>query len=78
MTPLEVAQQVKDILSGKPHDYTVTEAEARDIAYHYLRTHYAEKMRPAKITKESRNGKGEAVWLVELVDRASETFDVGL
>jgi 2-oxoglutarate ferredoxin oxidoreductase subunit alpha len=71
LEPLEIVAQVKDILANKPYDYTVSEAEARDIAYHYLRTHYAEKLRPVKFTKESRDGKGEALWHVEFVDRTN-------
>lgn len=69
--PKMVAQQVKDALANKKVDLSVSEADARDIACHYLRTHSGEKMRPGKIVKESKNGKGEAVWRVELVERAS-------
>jgi 2-oxoglutarate/2-oxoacid ferredoxin oxidoreductase subunit alpha len=71
MEPMWIVQHVQDILAGKKVDYDVTEEEARDIAYHYLRTHFAEKMRPVKFTKEERNGKGEALWHVEFVDRTS-------
>jgi 2-oxoglutarate ferredoxin oxidoreductase subunit alpha len=69
--PMYVVEHVKNILANKPLDYSVTEEEARDIAYHYLRTHYAEKLRPVKFIKESKNGKGESVWRVELVERAT-------
>jgi 2-oxoglutarate ferredoxin oxidoreductase subunit alpha len=69
--PLFVVRNVKDILAGKTVDLSVTEVEARDIAYHYLRTHYAEKMRPSKITKQDKDGQGESIWHVELVDRTS-------
>ena len=71
LEPLEIVEQVKAIMANKAYDYTLTEKEARDIAYHYLRTHYAEKMRPAKIVRENKDGKGEPVWRVELVERTS-------
>ena len=69
--PQWVIQQIKDRLAKKPLDLSVSEADAREIAYHYLRTHYAEKMRPGAVIKESKNGKGESVWRVELVERTS-------
>lgn len=73
--PLEpdyVVACVKNLLAGKPaFEPEVSEAEAKDICYHYLRTHFHEKMRPIKLIKESKNGKGEPVWKVELVDRAT-------
>ena len=68
--PLYVAEHVKRILDNKPLNVQVTEADAREIAYHYLRTHFAEKLRPGRLTKESVNGKGEPIWKVELVERA--------
>jgi 2-oxoglutarate ferredoxin oxidoreductase subunit alpha len=73
LEPLEVAAQVKDIVAGKKHNLEVSEAEAKEIAYHYLRTHYAEKLRPVKLVRESANGKGEPIWSVELAERASGT-----
>jgi 2-oxoglutarate/2-oxoacid ferredoxin oxidoreductase subunit alpha len=72
LEPAYVVSCVKNLLAGKPaFEPEVTEAEAKDICYHYLRTHFHEKMRPMKVIKESRNGKGEAIWRIELVDRAS-------
>ena len=71
LEPLEIVNQVKAIMANKAYDYTLTEKEARDIAYHYLRTHYAEKMRPSKVVRENKDGKGEPCWRVELVERTS-------
>ncbi len=71
MEPVQVALQVKEILSGKKPQLSVTESEAREIAYHYLRTHYAEKLRPGKLSQSKPNGREEPVWKIELVERAT-------
>lgn len=71
MEPLYVVEHVERILAGKPWNLDVTEEEAREMAYHYLRTHYAEKLRPGKITRGTSKGVSEDVWNVELVDRTS-------
>lgn len=71
LEPQWVVERVREILAGKRMDLNVSEEDARDIAYHYLRTHYAEKLRPTTIVMESKNGKGEAIWRVELTERAS-------
>ena len=62
---------MKDAAAGKKINLDLSEAEAKEIAYHYLRTHYAEKLRPVKLTRESANGHGEPIWNVELAERVS-------
>lgn len=69
--PHYVCTQVREALAGKKVCLDVTEDEAREIAYHYLRTHYAEKLRPGKLTREEKNGRGEPTWKIELVERSS-------
>lgn len=69
--PSDVAREVKAIVSGKKKDLEVAEEEAKEIAYHYLRTHMHEKLRPVKLVKESSNGHGEPVWSIELAERVS-------
>jgi len=71
MQPAQVVMQVKELLSGKKPLLSVTESEAREIAYHYLRTHYGEKLRPGKLSQSKSNGKEEPVWRIELVERAT-------
>lgn len=68
--PHHVVEQVNAILDGKPISTEVTLDEAREIAYHYIRVHLADKVRPAKI--EMIDGAGEKLWLVELVGRESD------
>lgn len=70
-TPAELAQEIKDKLAKKPSTLDVTEADAKEIAYHYLRTHNGEKLRPGKIVQESVNGHGEPTWYIELAERAT-------
>jgi 2-oxoglutarate ferredoxin oxidoreductase subunit alpha len=69
--PKEVMEKVKEILAKKTSNLDVTEAEARELAYHYLRTHNGEKLRPIKVLKESPNGFGEPTWNIELAERVS-------
>ena len=57
------------ILNKEPLDLRVTEEEAREIAYHYIRLHLKDKLRPKQTVEVTRNGYGESVWMLELVDR---------
>jgi hypothetical protein len=47
----------------------VTEAEAREMAYHYVRIHMQEKARPGRLAPVANGPYDEPVWEVELVDR---------
>ena len=71
LEPMHVVEEVKEILASKKKNLDVSEAEAKEIAYHYLRTHYQEKLRPVKLTREAANGHGEPVWNIELAERVS-------
>lgn len=71
--PAYVVLHVKEIVAGKKATLEVSENEAREIAYHYLRTHYQEKLRPIKLVRESANGHGEPIWNVEFAERLSGT-----
>jgi 2-oxoglutarate ferredoxin oxidoreductase subunit alpha len=70
-TPRELAEAIKAKLANKPAILDVTEADAREIAYHYLRTHNGEKLRPGNVVQESVNGYGEPTWYVELNERVT-------
>lgn len=71
LEPMHVVAQVKDLIANKKQNLELSEAEAKEIAYHYLRTHYQEKLRPVKLVRESANGHGEPVWNIELAERIS-------
>ncbi len=68
--PLFVAREVQRILAGKPLDLSVSEEDAREIAYHYIRTHLSANVRPGGIVRAGANGRQEPVWRVELVSRS--------
>ncbi len=67
--PLYIVERVKALVAQKEECLLVKEEEAKEIAYHYLRTHAAEKLRPVGVSRESANGFGEPVWHVELAER---------
>ena len=67
--PGAVAAQVRAILEGRPRSLDVSNEEAREIAYHYIRTHLGEDVRPGRIERADGNGAGEAVWRIEIVGR---------
>ncbi len=67
--PLFVANEVRRILAGKPLNLEVTEEDAREMAYHYIRTHLSHDVRPGRILREAADGRREAVWRVDLVAR---------
>ena len=69
--PQEIAQQVQAILAGRPRPLDVTSADAREIAYHYIRTHLDEDVRPGRVEKDGSNGASEPLWRVEIVHRDS-------
>jgi 2-oxoglutarate/2-oxoacid ferredoxin oxidoreductase subunit alpha len=67
--PGEVAARVRAVLGDRPVDPRVTEDEAREIAYHYIRIHLNDKARPIRFERAPANGFGEPVWQIEVVDR---------
>jgi 2-oxoglutarate ferredoxin oxidoreductase subunit alpha len=69
--PKFILEHVKRILAGKELALEVTEEEAKDLAYHYIRTHAMEKLRPSKFHMDSANGHGEPIWNIELTERAT-------
>jgi 2-oxoglutarate ferredoxin oxidoreductase subunit alpha len=69
--PRMVAEEVKRIAAGKPLNLDVSLDEAREMAYHYIRTHLGDAARPMKIQLTNGNSHGEPVWLVEIAQRES-------
>jgi 2-oxoglutarate ferredoxin oxidoreductase subunit alpha len=67
--PAQITAEVRAIVEGRPRSLDVTEAEAREIAYHYVRVHLNEEVRPGRIQKADGNGFGEAIWKIEVVGR---------
>jgi 2-oxoglutarate ferredoxin oxidoreductase subunit alpha len=71
--PRQIVDEVNAILEGRDRSRDVTLEEARDMAYHYIRSRLTETLRPGKISQRDGNGFDEAVWDVEIVSR--ETGD---
>jgi len=69
--PHHITEQVLAILEGRPRSPDVSQAEAREIAYHYIRTHLVDEMRPGRIERADGDGRGEPVWRIEIIDRDS-------
>jgi 2-oxoglutarate/2-oxoacid ferredoxin oxidoreductase subunit alpha len=69
LEPGNIAAQVRAVLAGKPRSSDVSPSEAREIAYHYVRVHLGDEVRPGQITKAAGNGAGEPVWQIEIVNR---------
>ncbi len=69
--PGYLAEQVRGILEGRPRSLDVNLDEAREIAYHYIRTHLNEDVRPGRLEKADGNGARESVWRIEIVHRDS-------
>ena len=63
------AAQVRAILKGQSHSLDVSQSEAREIAYHYVRVYLGDEVRPGQIGKADSNGYGEPVWNIEIVNR---------
>ena len=60
---------MRAILKNQAHSLDVSQSEAREIAYHYVRVYLGEEVRPGQITKSDSNGHGEPIWNVEIVNR---------
>ena len=69
--PHHIVDEVKAILEGRERSTDVTQDEARDMAYHYIRSRLSETLRPGNINQREGNGFDEAVWDVEIVSRES-------
>ena len=69
--PHQILEEVKAILEGRERSRDVTMEEAREMAYHYIRSRLTETLRPGRIVQRDGNGFGEAVWDVEILSRES-------
>ena len=67
--PAQITAQVRTIVEGQPRSLDVTESEAREIAYHYVRVHLNDEFRPGPVQKAAGNGLGEAIWKIDVVTR---------
>ncbi len=71
MEPAYIVNQVRAILNGTPRSSDVTPEEAREMAYHYIRSRLGDSLRPAGVERRGRANGDEPTWRVELVSRDS-------
>jgi 2-oxoglutarate ferredoxin oxidoreductase subunit alpha len=69
--PHHIVDDVKAILQGRLRSTDVTLEEAREMAYHYIRTHLGDAARSGRIEKVGPDGYDEPIWLIEIVSRDS-------
>ncbi|MFN8009363.1 MAG: 2-oxoacid:acceptor oxidoreductase subunit alpha [Terriglobia bacterium] len=69
MEPRLIAKQVKAILEGRSQSADLTEEDAREMAYHYIRSRLGDLFRPSQIERIPRGNGDEPVWKIQLVDR---------
>jgi len=66
-TPTEIADEVQMRLAGRVPSGRLTESEARETAYHYIRSRLHDALRPS--AARLGDGAEEPVWRVTLADR---------
>lgn len=71
MEPEYVVSHARALLEGREISLEVTEEEAREMAYHYVRTHLNDAVRPGLIARVESNGYQEPTWAVEIVSKES-------
>jgi 2-oxoglutarate ferredoxin oxidoreductase subunit alpha len=67
--PHHIVEQVRAIVEGRQRSTDLTVEEAREMAYHYIRSRLTESLRPGRITRLEANGIDEATWDIEIVSR---------
>ncbi|MFQ5930042.1 MAG: hypothetical protein ACE5MK_10100, partial [Acidobacteriota bacterium] len=74
--PLEpdyIVSHVQTLLEGRSPSLDLSWEEAQEMAYHYIRTHLGDAVRPGKIEKRQGDGYDEPIWAVEVVSREDGT-----
>jgi 2-oxoglutarate ferredoxin oxidoreductase subunit alpha len=69
LDPDYVVRRVKECVAGKAHDLKVQEAEAREMAYHFIHIHLHDEARPARVAERAGGKLGEPCFEVDLVSR---------
>jgi 2-oxoglutarate ferredoxin oxidoreductase subunit alpha len=69
LDPDFVVARVRECVKGAARDLRVQEAEAREMAYHFIHIHLHDEARPARVVERAKGKHGEPVFEVELVSR---------
>ena len=70
--PNYIVSHVQTLLEGRQVSLDVTEEDAREMAYHFIRTHLTQAARPATAKKIEQNRYGEPVWAVEIISKETK------
>lgn len=70
-SPGYIVEHVEAILSGKTPSLQVTEKDAKEIAYHYIRIYLNDAGRPIDFKTASPDGFEEAVWEIAIANKES-------
>jgi len=68
-TPRYITQAVQDIIAGRPRSLDVSEDEAGQIAYHFIRVKLGNEARPVDFAQVSLADYDEPVWQVAVAGR---------
>jgi 2-oxoglutarate ferredoxin oxidoreductase subunit alpha len=68
-TPGYITRTVQAIIAGQPASLDVTQSEAGEIAYHYIRVKMNNEARPVNYEQMSLPGYEEPIWRVSLAGR---------
>jgi 2-oxoglutarate ferredoxin oxidoreductase subunit alpha len=69
MEPGYIVRHVKEILNGVFPSLEVSLEEAREMAYHYIRSRLGDTLRPTVVERRAGQNGDEPVWRVELINR---------
>jgi 2-oxoglutarate ferredoxin oxidoreductase subunit alpha len=66
-TPAFIVRAVEDIVAGRPRSLDVSEDEAREMAYHIIRTKLGNNARPVSYERVELPGHDEPLWQIGIV-----------
>ena len=78
LEPNYIVSKVRSLLAGEQVSLDLTKEEAREMAYHFIRTHLSAAVRPGAIVRNEENGYAEPVWEIEIISRETEEAQGGL
>ena len=68
-TPAFIVQAVEDIVAGRTRSLDLNEEEAREMAYHHVRTKLGNNARPVSYEQVELPGHDEPLWQIGIVGR---------
>ena len=69
LEPAYIVRNVSAILNGMPRSLDVNPEEAREMAYHYIRSRLGDSLRPTLLERIPGQNGDEPTWRIELASR---------